>query len=141
MLTIFFQFICRNRIIVKRSYDCDIADNIKRTRKAVLITFDTDSEKFESNYERNKFFRGLHGWKQIVPKENKKYVYQRKGLLDEVPHKKVSDSVFIIAMENMKIMMDFFDEWHEKVHYEMMEIMMEKDKFLKNVKEKIREEW
>lgn len=34
---------------------------------AVIIIIDTKPGEFDSDYERNKFFRGLHGWKQTVP--------------------------------------------------------------------------
>ena len=93
---------------------------------AVIISFHTKSDRFASDYERSKFFRELHGWKQTVPRENKKYMYKRNGLLDEVPHVKIADSVFMVAMENMKRMMQFFDEWNDKVECNMMEVMMNK---------------
>jgi len=95
---------------------------------AVIITFDTKIQDFDSDYDRNKFFRGLHGWKQTVPSGEKKYFYRRNGLLDEVPHIKVADSAFIVAMENMKRVLDYFDEWSDKVDYEIMEIMMSKSR-------------
>ena len=41
----------------------------KIEKKAVLICFNIQSDKFKSNYERNKFFRGLYGWKQMIKKE------------------------------------------------------------------------
>ena len=98
---------------------------IRKNGSAVIITFDTQADKFDSDYERNKFFRELHGWNQVVPSGGKRYEYRRSGLLDEVPHIKVADSAFIVAMEHMKRMEQFFDEWHEKVHCEMMKIMMD----------------
>ena len=98
---------------------------IKKNGAAVIITFDTRAEDFESDYERNKFFRELHGWNQTVPNGSKKYEYRRPGLLDEIPHIKVADSAFIVALEHMKRMEQFFDEWHDKVHYDMMKIMMQ----------------
>lgn len=98
----------------------------KNMRQVVIISFHTRTENFESDYERSKFFRGLYGWKQTVPKENKKYLYRRSGLLDEVPHIKIADSVFMTAMENMKRVMEYFEQWSEKVDYEIMEAMMDK---------------
>ncbi len=95
---------------------------------AVIITFDTKVEEFDSDYDRSKFFRGLHGWKQTVPSGEKKYLYHRSGLLDEVPHIKVADSAFIVAMENMKRVMEFFEDWENKVDYEIMQIMMPKSR-------------
>jgi hypothetical protein len=93
---------------------------------AFIITFHTRTEKFESDYERSKFFRELYGWNQTVPKNDKKYLYRRQGVLDEVPHIKVAESAFIVAMENMKRMMQFFDQWQGKVEFETMEVMLKK---------------
>ena len=87
---------------------------------AVLVTFDTCAERFDSNYERNKFFRELHGWKQVV----KKYSYRREGMLDKVPHIKVSESVFIVPDKNRNDVEDFFDQWADKVECEMMSIFL-----------------
>jgi hypothetical protein len=92
--------------------------------RCIIIRFRTLSDRFDSDYERMKFFKELHGWKQTVPRENKKYVYHRSGLLDEVPHVKVADSVFIVAMEHMRQIEKFFDEWEDKVEYDAIEIMM-----------------
>lgn len=89
-----------------------------------IVTFHTMADKFESGYERSKFFRELHGWKQTVPRNGKRYLYRRAGLLDQVPHVKVADSAFIVAMENMKKIMDYFDSWQSKVEYDIMEAVM-----------------
>ena len=97
-------------------------------KTAVIISFRTKRDEFESDYERSKFFRELYGWKQVVPKEEKKYFYRRNGILDEIPHIKVADSVFIVAMKNMQKMMRFFEEWSDKVDYEMMEVMMRRNR-------------
>jgi len=97
---------------------------IEIRREAVIVTFDTQAKKFHSEYERNKFFRELHGWNQIVPRGGKRYEYRRPGLLDEIPHVRVADSAFIVALENVKRIEDFFDSWEDKVHCEMMKVMM-----------------
>ena len=89
-----------------------------------IVTFHTRPEKFDSDYDRVKFFRGLHGWNQVIPNKEKKYTYRRPGILEETPHVKVADSAFIVAMENMKQIMQYFDEWSDKVEVEMMEAMM-----------------
>lgn len=102
---------------------------------AIIITFHTKSEKFDSDYERMKFFRGLHGWKQMVPKEHKKYIYRRRGLLDEVPHSKIADSVFMMALEHMKRVSDYFNEWEDKVDFEIMKVMVEKQRLLNMLRE------
>ena len=98
----------------------------KNGETAVLISFNTESVKFESNSERNKFFCGLHGRKQIIVKNEKRYEYKREGLLDEIPHIKVDNSVFIIAMEHMEKMMQFFDEWEDKVEVKTFPVLLDR---------------
>jgi len=98
---------------------------IRRNGEAVIVTFDTQAEKFTSNSERNRFFHELHGWKQTVPSGGKRYVYRRSGLLDEIPHIKVADSAFIVAMEHFDRVEKFFDGWADKVECDMMRIMMQ----------------
>ncbi len=96
----------------------------KQNETAILISFDTDSEKFESASERNRFFWGLHGRRQTVIKNEKRYEYEREGLLDEIPHIKVDNSVFIVAMEHMKRMMEFFDGWDDKVEVKTFPVLL-----------------
>ncbi|MBI2971056.1 MAG: hypothetical protein HYY37_01405 [Candidatus Aenigmarchaeota archaeon] len=96
---------------------------------AVIITFHTRSERFDSDYERIKFFRGLHGWNQVVPKAEKRYSYRRTGILDEVPHVKIADSVFAVMMKDMDSILDYFERWSGKIDFEVMRVMMEKKKF------------
>lgn len=106
----------------------------RKNEKVVIVSFDTVSEKFESNYERNKFFRELYGWQQTIPGEKKTYSYRRHGILDQIPHNKISNSVFMIAMEHMKVMEDFFDQWRKKVEYDMIEVILERERILKDLK-------
>jgi len=96
-------------------------------KKAVLITFSVKSKKFESNYERNKFFRGLYGWKQIIAKEKKVYTYRREGLLDEIPHKKIDQSSFIIPEDGFKEIVNFFKEWTDKVIWKTFKVLLDED--------------
>lgn len=95
---------------------------------AILISFDTNVNKFESPAERTKFFTKLHGRKQVVTKESGKYEYYREGVLDEIPHLPVADSVFVIMQEHMKQMMKFFDEWEDKVELQTFPVMLEQKK-------------
>jgi len=97
----------------------------------VIITFHTKTEKFDSDYERIKFFRELYGWNQVVPKNDKRYFYRRSGLLDEIPHAKVADSAFMIAINNLERMTSFFKEWEGKVQIDIMEVMMKRREMLK----------
>ena len=103
----------------------------KNESNAVIITFHTHIERFDSDYERSKFFRELHGWKQVVPGNEKSYSYRRSGFLDEVPHMKIADSVFMVAQERIKEVVKFFDEWENKVDYDMMHVKVVEEKIMK----------
>lgn len=96
-------------------------------KKVMLISFSVKSEKFDSNYERNKFFRELYGWKQTVPKENKTYEYHRNGVLDEMPHVKVDQSSFMIPEDNFDEITDFFEEWSNKVIWRTFKVLLDRD--------------
>jgi hypothetical protein len=101
----------------------------KRTgNTAILISFDTLKEKFESASERNRFYWELYGRKQVVVKQSGRYEYNREGVMEEIPHIKVSDSVFIVAMEHMKRMMEFFKEWQDKVEFETFPVLLDEKK-------------
>ena len=101
--------------------------------RAVIISFDTRTERFQNASERNKFFRGLYGWEQVVPHERKSYHYRRPGLLDDVPHKKISDSVFMVAEDQMKRVLEYFEQWQEKVEFEMMKVMIENQRLMREL--------
>ena len=100
----------------------------RKENTAILISFDTIKERFESASERNRFYWELHGRKQVVIKQSGRYEYAKEGLLEEIPNIPVSDSVFIVAMENMKRMMQFFKEWHDKVEFETFPVLLDERK-------------
>ena len=97
-------------------------------KRAILITFTVNTSKFESMSERNKFYKELYGWKQTVKKQEKRYIYRRNGLLDEMPHIKVDKSIFIIMREHMEKMRRFFDEWDDKVQWDEFDVLLNKEK-------------
>jgi len=97
---------------------------IKKQGKAVLFSYHTRSKAFSSASDRNKFFAGLHGRKQIVRKSGVKYIYRRKGLLDSVPHMKVDDSVFIVGREQARKVVKFFEGWQEKVNFKQFIVLL-----------------
>jgi len=97
----------------------------KDGKKAILISFDTIKDRFDSASERNRFYWELYGRKQVVVKKKKRYVYDREGVLEEVPHIKVSNSVFIVAMNHMKRMMDFFDKWEDKIELKTFPVLLD----------------
>jgi len=105
---------------------------MKDEKKAVLITFSVKSEKFESNSERNKFFKTLYGWNQTVVRDasgtkahKKTYEYRREGILDEIPHEKIDQSSFIIPENKYDEIESFFKEWHNKVMWRTFKVLMD----------------
>jgi hypothetical protein len=100
----------------------------KKEDTAILISFDTVRDKFQSASERNRFYWELHGRRQVVIKKSVRYEYEKKGILEEMPNIPVSDSVFIVAMQHMKRMMDFFKEWDDKVEFEMFPVLLDQRK-------------
>ena len=96
-------------------------------RKAVLICFSVKTKRFRSNYERNKFFKALYGWKQIIIKERKTYVYKRNGLLDLIPHIKVDQSSFIIPENHFKKIINFLEEWEDKVIWKSFKVLIDEE--------------
>jgi len=93
-------------------------------RRAILITFTVKTSKFQSLSERNKFYKELYGWKQIVKKHEKKYAYWRDGLLDEIPNLRVDRSIFIIMKEHMNRMRKFLEEWEDKIKWDMFDVLL-----------------
>lgn len=83
--------------------------------RAVLVTFSARSKQFSSACERNTFYRGLYGWKQVVRKGSARYEYHRAGLLESIPHIKVDQSLFIVNPHEIEKLMDYFDGWTDKV--------------------------
>ncbi|MBS3052380.1 MAG: hypothetical protein J4428_03340 [Candidatus Aenigmarchaeota archaeon] len=92
--------------------------------RAIMITFSVKCKEFDGNYERNKFFRELYGWKQIIRKEDKKYEYRREGLLDEIPNIRVDQSMFIIMKEHMERMKEFLEEWEDKINWNEFDVLL-----------------
>jgi hypothetical protein len=95
-------------------------------KMGILISFDTQSQKFESHSERNKFYSMLYGRKQIVIRNSSRYEYRREGILDEIPHIKVDSSVFIVAMEHLRRMERFFDDWEDKVMFKTFPVLLDR---------------
>ncbi len=103
----------------------------------VIITIRTKNDTFSSDYERSKFFRELHGWKQTVPRNGKRYVYVRKGVLAGIPHIKVADSTYIVPQHDAKALIDYVEEWSDKVEVEMLQMMMRQQEFMRRFAQEI----
>ncbi len=100
---------------------------IRKSGAAILISFNTEAQRFESPSERVRFFTDLHGRKQIIIKAGKRYEYDRPGLLDEIPNIPVDNSVFIIAQEHMRRMQEFMREWEKKVMFKTIPVMLNRN--------------
>jgi len=101
-------------------------------RSATLVCFSVRGEKFDSASERNKFFRGLYGWKQTVKTEDaggheKEYTYERHGVLDRVPHKRVDQSSIIMDEEKADDVLQFFKSWANKVMWRTFRVMLDEE--------------
>ena len=101
--------------------------------EAALLTYDTDRNKFESVYERNKFYRGLFGYKQTVKKNGKKYEYEKEGLMDEIPGMRIDDSVFIIATSYTDRVEEYFSDWGEKVTHRIFTVLIEDQDIIEKI--------
>jgi hypothetical protein len=99
----------------------------KGNKTAILVSFDTRNEMFKSPSEKSKFFEELYGRNQTINRGKKKYFYRRDGLMDEIPNIKVDSSVFIVAMEQMKKMEEFMNEWEKKVMFKTFPVLLEEN--------------
>lgn len=97
---------------------------IRKTNTAVLISFDIKSEKFESLSQRSRFFEELYGRNQIIRKAEKTYKYHREGILDNMNHMRIDNSVFIIAQEHLRQMQEFMREWEDKVMFKTFPVLL-----------------
>ena len=98
-----------------------------KEKRGVLITFSIKTSKFRTPSEKTVFFRKLYGWKQVVPSEEKTYEYERPGILDEVPHEKVDQSSFIVPENRADEIMEFFEEWHNKVILKSFKVLLDRN--------------
>ena len=89
-----------------------------------LITFKLRKE-IEST-ARTRFFRKLYGCKD---KSNYgKYTYERKGVLDEIPHIKLARAVIIVRNEDKEKLLEFLKG---KVDVSMRKVTLEKEDTVK----------
>ncbi|MCX8179550.1 MAG: hypothetical protein N3E38_02315 [Candidatus Aenigmarchaeota archaeon] len=96
--------------------------------RAILVCFSINTKKFSSSSERNKFFKELYGWKQIIKRNKRNYEYRREGILDKIPHIRVDQSIFIILETHLKLMQEFFREWEDKIRWEEFEVLLDEER-------------
>ena len=63
--------------------------------------------------DRNKFCRKFLGWRD--KSQHSKYVYNRRGFIDDLPHVRVERAIFIFRKEDVKTVLSFFKEYKIKV--------------------------
>lgn len=97
------------------------------SNRALLVSYDTNRDRFDSLYERNKFFRGLFGYRQTVTENGKTYRYEKEGLLSTIPIIKVEDSVIILQDEDAETLMEYLDDWDPKVQYRTFTVVLDDD--------------
>lgn len=102
--------------------------------EAALLTYDTHSSKFDSVYERNKFYRGLFGYKQTVTKNGKEYNYEKGGLMDEISCIRIDDSVFIFGKKNQEKVEKYFSDWGEKVTHRIFTVIVEDPQLIEKLR-------
>ena len=110
---------------------------IKNSGMGVLVCFDARREKFASPSERNRFYWGLYGRRQVITKKGRKYRYFRGGVLNEIPHIKVDSSVFIIAEKYLTKLMNYFKQWERKVEVRTYPVLLSERDAKKLVRIKI----
>lgn len=90
-----------------------------------MYAYDAKGKRFDSRSERNKFYRGLFGYKQTVRRNNKVYRYEKPGLLGTIPHIKVEDSVFIVHRGRRQPFTQYFSSWAGKVDVKTFNMILE----------------
>ncbi len=102
--------------------------------EAALLTYDTRRQEFESVYERNKFYRGLFGYRQTVKKNGKEYQYEKDGLMDRIPSIRIDDSVFILSKDATSAVEEYFSDWGDKVTHRIFTVLVEDQDILDRIK-------
>ena len=96
-------------------------------KKMILVSFSVRTKKFKSRYEISKFFRMLYGWKQIVSSPSKRYEYERDGVLSSIPYVKIDQSSFFVPEDFAEEIINFFEEWSDKVLFKTFKVLVEED--------------
>jgi len=90
--------------------------------KGILIAFSfpTGNDKVTSSA----FTKALYGQKTST--HHGKYVYRKRGILDDIPYRKLIRGVFIIQDKDKKRIIDFFERFYAEYYVRVVELT-EKD--------------
>jgi hypothetical protein len=108
-------------------------------KEAALITYNTQRKNFDSVYERNKFYRGLFGYTQKVKKNGKTYEYEKDGLMDEIPHIRIDDSVFIAPKGCVPKVEEYFEDWGDKISKHIFTVIIEDNSIIEKISGELEE--
>ena len=92
-----------------------------------IIVFRLPSKK--KNVERSKFCQKFYG--QDTSSHSGKYRYHRHGLLDDVPHRKLSRGVIIINNENLETIITFLEKYNALIHAREVKLIEEDRQYMK----------
>ncbi len=100
--------------------------------KGIIIAFKNKPKTPAKEIKR--FCNRLYGYKDHSQKS--KYLYERKGLLDDIPHILINPirSIIIVKKENAEKILDFLKEFDTEVYTK--EIKLEKEDIKKLEKSK-----
>lgn len=92
-------------------------------KKGIIIAFRTRPKTPVKEIKR--FCNRLYGYKDHSQKG--KYLYERKGLLDEIPHILINPirSVIIVKKENAEAILNFLEEFDAEVYTKEIELEKE----------------
>jgi len=86
-----------------------------------------------SSSKSRQLSRALNGY--VDRSNHGKYTYERDGLLDKIPHRKLIKGVFIIKNKHLEKFEDLLDMYQAEYHIRDIKLKPEDAKILTNQKE------
>ena len=84
--------------------------------------------KASSSNKSTQLYKALHGYTDRS--NHGKYTYQRDGLLDEIPHRKVIKGVFILRKKDSQKFVDLLEKYEIEHYVRNIELMAEDEEIL-----------
>ena len=72
------------------------------------------------NSEISKFCQKFYG--QYSSSHGGKYQYRRRGLLDSIPHRKLSRGVVVLRQEDLDVVVGFLNDYSTEIHTRAVEL-------------------
>ena len=72
------------------------------------------------NSEISKFCQKFYG--QDTSSHGGKYRYRRRGLLDGIPHRKLSRGVVLLRLEDLDVVVDYLQDYTTEIHTRAVEL-------------------